>query len=178
MSAAFTAGGAGLSGGGVLARNTINPTTTASIASSSTVAAATSVKVDAQDTSTIDATILALNVAAGTNAIAIGIASAENVAGGTITASTSGSTVTASSGDIDVLASAHQTLTTYSVLLSAAFGAIAGALTSINANERIEPNVTASVSGGTLTATGNDVNVHATFTGVADPTATALAAGV
>jgi hypothetical protein len=180
--AAVAAAGAAISGGGVLSKNTVTPQTTASINGGSSVSGATHVKVEAKDESTIDATIVAVSVAAGSNAIAVGISRAENTIGGSITASVSGSSVTALGGaldgDIDILASANQTVTTFSVLLSAAFGAIAAAGAGAETDEKIQPNVTASVTGGTLTATGNNVNVHAKFTGFSDPKTAAVSGSV
>ena len=124
-------GGGSVSGGGVLSKNTVTPSTTATINGGSSVSGATHVKVEAKDESSIDATIVAVSVAGASNAVAIGISRAENTIGGSISASISGSTVVAlggaADGDIDVLASANQTVTTFSVLLSAAFGAIAAA---------------------------------------------------
>jgi hypothetical protein len=176
--AAAVSGGGGLSGAGVLATNSITPTTSATVVSSSTVNAGTHIKLEAKDLSTIDATILAVSLSVGTNGLAAGVSLADNTAGGTITAATSNSTLTASGGaldgNIDILASANQTVTTFASALSLSIGFIAsisgaGATT----DETINPNVTASNTGGTLTANGNMVNIHASFTGNSDPQTTA-----
>ncbi|HEX5590080.1 MAG TPA: hypothetical protein VFX65_07310, partial [Candidatus Limnocylindrales bacterium] len=174
MAAAIANSGAGAAaGGGVRAQNSITPATTATIVGSSSVTAATSVKVEAKDTSSIRAEIITVAAAASLGAIAVGLALADNTIGGTITGSTAGSSVTASNGDINVLASANQAVVTYSVVLAAAFGAIGASGAAARTDEKIQPNVTASVSGGTLTATGHVVNIHGSFIGNADPETTA-----
>ena len=176
--AAIAGGIVSAAGGGVLAKNTVTPVTTATIMSGSAVIAATHVKVEAKDTSTVDSTIVAIAGSGGLGAVAVGLASAENTINGSVTGSTVASNVTASNGDIDVLASANETVTTFSVVLSVAYGAIAAAGAGSKVDEKILTNVTASVSGGTLTAAGHDVNVHASFTGDSNPKATSVSGSI
>ena len=95
-----------------------------------------------------------------------------------MTASTSGSAVTASGGNINVIATANQTLNTTSVVLSGSIGFIAAGGVLARVAETINPNVTASNTGGSLTASGNLVNIHASFTGNVDPEAIAGALAI
>ena len=176
--AAIAGGVVAAAGGGVLSKNSVTPNTTATISGGSLVNAATFVKVEAKDTSTIEATIVAVAAAGGLGAVAVGLAKAEDTIGGSVTGSTAGSTITASNGDIDVLATANQTVTTFAVAFAAAFGAIAAAGVAVLSDEKIQPNVTASVTGGTLTALGHFVNIHASFTGNSHPTTDAGAVSI
>ncbi|NIO40353.1 MAG: hypothetical protein GTO41_09230, partial [Burkholderiales bacterium] len=178
VAAAIAGGVVTAAGGGVLAKNSITPQTTAKIESNSSVTGSAYVKVEAKDLSSIDATIVAVSAGGGLGAVAIGLASAVNTIGGSIIASTASSTVTASSGNIEVLATANETVATFSVVLSASYGAIAAAGAAASTSETIQPNVTASVAGGSLTASGNQVNIHATFTGNSDPKTTAVSGSV
>jgi hypothetical protein len=161
--------GAAASGAGANSTNMIGNTVAAFVHAASGVEASGAVKVTANDTPTISATTVAATLAGGLVGVAVGALVADNTVGENISAYTDGAHVTADGGNIEVTATSNPSITASSVVaaVSASIGASgAGADSQVT----IKGTTQAYVTGSTLSASGNAVNVHATTTSTATPT--------
>ena len=149
------------------AHNTVTPATSAFVSGSS-VTAGLGVSVSARDTTSVDSDISMVNVALAAVSVTAGGMTADSHAGGTVTASLTGSQVTANGGDVDVLASSTPTVdaSLFTVNVNISVGV---AITLLSADVTIDPNVTASIDGGTVSAPGRTIDVDASFTGSTSP---------
>jgi hypothetical protein len=175
--AALAVGSLAIAGSGATASNTIANSVDAFVLGATGVQARQAVFVDADDTATIDATIVSVAAAAGLAGVAVAVSLAESTVGDYVLASIGHSTVTAQAGSIAVTADTLQTIDATSVTAAlAATLAGAGARSVVT----IEGITAGSIDTATLTAlgAGSKVIVTGTSTAVVEPSTTAVAAAL
>ena len=197
-SAAISGGGVvgvGVSGAGVFAQNKISSKVRASIDGDTTLGiAAQGISLDAEDTSTIDATAAAASLAAGFAgtvgvSVSVGASIARNTIANEVVAYVSGAShgVTARSGDLEISAIEDASIDADSVAasLSVAVAGIVGIAlggAGAEATNVVEDSVQAYALNSVLTAQGaNDVTIEAesasTITSLVGAVAGAVAGG-
>src|SRR6266545_1109871 len=148
---------------GALSSNDTGLTVEAFIRNGAVVRAALGrVRVQARDSSGIDATVVAFTLSGSFDPnFATGVSDADSTVDNTVSASVAGSAVTAGSAGILIEADADQAVTTSSVAISLAASVFGGSTAGANASATVLGTTQASASAATLTATGGPVQVLA-----------------